>query len=170
MGQLPAARLKPAPPFTHVMLDLFGPYVVREVQKRVSGKAHGVVFTDLVFGAVHIEAVYGYDTPLFLMTLSRFASVRGWPSCIYSDPGSQLVGADRELKEAWNKIDCELLHKDCAHNVLTWHFGPADSPWNQGKVEYQCSKLLKEQFILQCTTVVFPHLNSSRYVMKRLIL
>ena len=136
MGQLPAARLKPAPPFTHVMLDLFGPYVVRgEVQKRVSGKAYGVVFTDLVFGAIHIEAVYGYDTPSFLMALSRFASVRGWPSCIYSDPGSQLVGADRELKEAWNKIDRELLHKDCAHNGLTWHFGPADSPWNQGKVE-----------------------------------
>ena len=136
MGQLPEARLKPAPPFTHVMLDIFGPYNVRgEVQKRVSGKAYGVIFTDLVVGAVHIEAVYGYDTTSFLMALNRFASVRGWPSTIYSDPGSQLVGADRELKEAWNKIDREVLHKDGAQNGLMWLFGPADSPWNQGKVE-----------------------------------
>ena len=136
MGQLPEARLQPAPPFTHIMLDLFGPYVMKgEVQKRVSGKAYGIIFTDLVVGAVHIEAVYGYDTQSFLMALSRFASIRGWPTTIYSDPGSQLVGADRELKEAWNQIDREVLHKYGARNGLTWLFGPADSPWNQGKVE-----------------------------------
>ena len=137
MGQLPEARLKPAPSFTHVILDLFGPYVVRgEVQKRTSGKAYGVLFTDLVVGAVHIEALYGYDTPSFLMALNRFASIRGWPSTIniYSDPGSQLVGADRELKEAWDRIDCESLHKEGAQKGLTWLFGPADSPWNQGKL------------------------------------
>jgi hypothetical protein len=95
------------------MLDMFGPYVVKEeVQKRVSGKAYGVIFTDLVVGALHIEAVYGYDTQSFLMALSRFACILGWPATIYSDPGSQLVGADRELKEAWNSIDRETLHKD----------------------------------------------------------
>ena len=34
MGRLPIERLKPAPPFNHTMLDLFGPYLVRgEVQK-----------------------------------------------------------------------------------------------------------------------------------------
>ena len=69
------------------------------------------------------------------MALSRLASIRGWPSTIYSDPGSQLVGADRELKEAWDRIDRELLHKDGAQKGLTWLFGPADSAWNQGKVE-----------------------------------
>ena len=132
MGQLPEACLQPAPPFTHVTLDMFGPYVVKgEVQKRVSGKAYGIIFTDLVVGAVHIETVYGYNTQSFLMALSRFA----WPTTIYSDPGSQLVGTDRELKEAWNQIDREVLHKDGAWNGLTWLFGPTDSPWNQGKVE-----------------------------------
>ena len=39
------------------------------------------------------------------------------------------------MKEAWNQIDREVLHKDGARNGLTWLFGPADSPWNQGKVE-----------------------------------
>ena len=77
MGLLPEARLKPSPTFNHVMLDLFGPYTVRgEVQKRTSGKAYGVMFTDLAMRAVHIEVVFGYDTSNFLMALSRFASLR----------------------------------------------------------------------------------------------
>ncbi|KAL9975806.1 hypothetical protein ACROYT_G013011 [Oculina patagonica] len=136
MGLLPEARLKPAPAFNHVMLDLFGPYTVRgEVQKRTSGKAYGVFFTDLTMRAVHIEAVFGYDTSNFLMALSRFASLRGWPEKIYSDPGSQLVGAERELKEAWQRIDRESLQRDSAQNGSTWVFGPADSPWHQGAVE-----------------------------------
>ena len=33
MGGLPESRLKPAPPFTYVMLDLLGPYHVRGVPK-----------------------------------------------------------------------------------------------------------------------------------------
>ena len=45
------------------------------------------------------------------------------------------MGADRELKEAWSGIDRETLHKDGVQNGLTWLFGPADSPWNQRKVE-----------------------------------
>ena len=56
MGLLPEARLKPAPAFNHIMLDLFGPYMVRrKVQKRTSSKAYGVMFTDLAVRAVHIE-------------------------------------------------------------------------------------------------------------------
>ncbi len=95
-GRLPEARLKPAPPFTYTMVDLFGPYLVLgEVQTRTSGKAYGVIFTDLVSRTVHIEAVYGYDTCSFIMALRRFACIRGWPEYIYSDPGSPLIGAER---------------------------------------------------------------------------
>jgi hypothetical protein len=76
MGRLPEARLKPAPPFTYTMVDLFVPYVVRgEVQKRPSGKAYGVIFTDLVSRTVHIEAVYGYDTSSFLLGLNSFTVI-----------------------------------------------------------------------------------------------
>ena len=71
--------LKPAPAFNHVILDMFSPYAVRgEVRKRTTGKAYGVIFTNLVMRAVHNKAVFAYDTSSFLMALSRFASVRGW--------------------------------------------------------------------------------------------
>ena len=52
------------------MFDLFGPYTVRgEVQKRTNGKAYGVIFTDLAVRAVNIEAVFGYDTEAFLVSI-----------------------------------------------------------------------------------------------------
>ena len=41
MGALPSDRLKPAPAWTNIMLDFFGPIEVRgEVSKRVHGKVH----------------------------------------------------------------------------------------------------------------------------------
>ncbi|CAB4046351.1 Hypothetical predicted protein, partial [Paramuricea clavata] len=46
-----------------------------------------------------------------------------------------LIGAERELKEAWDKIDRSELHKSGLQNGLTWKFGSADSPWYQGAVE-----------------------------------
>ena len=136
MGQMPPARLKPAPPFTSVMLDLFGPYPVRgEVQKRTTGKAWGVIFTDLCCRAVHMEGVFGYDTESFLLAFSRFVSIRGWPSVIYSDPGSQLVGASEELKRVWQAIDHDVVKQVGADAGCEWKFGPADSPWYQGAAE-----------------------------------
>ena len=72
IGEILPAWLKPAPPFTSVMLDQFGPYPVRgEVQKRTTGKAWGVIFTDICCRAVHLEVVFGYDTESFLLAFSR---------------------------------------------------------------------------------------------------
>lgn len=91
MGRVPECRLAPAPPFSNTMVDLFGPFSVRgEVQKRSTGKVWGVIFTDLASRAIHIEVACGYDTESFLLAFRRFASIQGWPSCVYSDPGTQL--------------------------------------------------------------------------------
>ena len=66
MGLLPEARLKPAPAFNHIILDLFGPYMVRrEVQKCTSAKAYGVMFPDLAVRAVHIERCLDITQAIF---------------------------------------------------------------------------------------------------------
>ena len=128
MGALPEDRTRPSPPFNHSMVDLFGPYLIRgEVQKRTSGKAWGMILTDLCSRAVHIEAMYGYDASNTLLALSRFASVRGWPERIYSDPGSQLIAASKEINDAAARAGVD--------HGLEWVVGPADSPWRQGAVE-----------------------------------
>ena len=136
MGRLPEERLTPSPPFTHVSLDLFSPFMIRgEVQQRTSGKAYGVIFSDLASRAIHIEPVFGYDTSSFILALRRFTALRGWPSKIYSDPGSQLTLAEKEVQKTWQSIDRERLMKTSTDNNLQWIFGPADSSWYQGTAE-----------------------------------
>lgn len=128
MGALPDDRLRPSPPFSRTMVDLFGPYAIRgEVQKRTTGKAWGMIFTDLCSRAVHIEAMFGYDANSALLALSRFVSIRGWPDKIYSDPGSQLVAVSKEINQAAANAGVD--------HGMRWIVGPADSPWRQGAVE-----------------------------------
>lgn len=46
-----------------------------------------------------------YSTDSFLQVMRRFASIRGWPERVYSDRGTQLVAALKELREAIKKLD-----------------------------------------------------------------
>ena len=137
MGPLPPERLLPAPVFNSCVLDLFGPYYVKaENQKRTLMKVWGVIFVDLVCRAVHIDIASGYDTKSFLIAFSRFVALRGYPSHIFSDPGTQLVGASKEVKALWTSVrqgtdELSVLSR----NGCQWTFGPADSPWYQGSAE-----------------------------------
>ena len=62
-------------------------------------------------------------------------SIRGFPNKIYSDGGSQLVGASSELKAVYSNLDCENI-KSCGSSVnLEWVFSPGDTPWYNGCCE-----------------------------------
>ena len=89
MSPLPVERLKPTPPFQNVRLDYFGPIEVKgEIQKRIQGKAYGLLFVDDVSRAVYAEIVQNLSTDSFLQALRRFACMRGWPKKIHSDNGT----------------------------------------------------------------------------------
>ena len=99
MGELPVERLKQSPPWNFTAIDLFGPFKVRdEIKKRTTGKAYGVLFNCLGTRAVHLDLAPDYSTEKFLMVLRRFVSLRGYPSKLHSDNGTQLVAASRELQ------------------------------------------------------------------------
>jgi hypothetical protein len=53
----------------------------------------------MITRAIHLELTVDYSTMEFLQTLRRFFAIRGQPALLMSDNGSQLVGAERELKE-----------------------------------------------------------------------
>ena len=126
------AGSRTAPAFNHVMLDLFGPYMVRgEVQRRTRGKAYGVMRQ---WGPYTSRQCLDMTQAIFWW-FSRFASIRGGSEKIFSEPGSQLVSAGRELKKAWKKIDRKSLQRSSAQNGSTWVFGPVDRPCHQGAVK-----------------------------------
>ena len=137
MSTLPIERLKPSPPFTNVGIDYFGPYMIRgEVQKRVHRKCYGVIFSCLVVRAVYIDVAVDYSTDAFLQVFRRFVSVRGYPRMIFSDNGTQLVGASNELKDIVKGLDQNKISAFGIENGgVEWKFSPGDAPWYNGATE-----------------------------------
>ena len=137
MSTLPIERLRPCPPFTNVGVDYFGPYNIRgEVQKRVRRKCYGVIFSCLVVRAVYIDVAVDYSTDAFLQVFRRFVSIRGYPRKIFSDNGTQLVGASNELKKAVSSLDQEKIRAFGIENGgIEWTFSPGDAPWYNGATE-----------------------------------
>ena len=136
MGKLPEERLKPAPPWYSTGIDLFGPFSIRdEVKKRTIGKAYGIIFNCLGTRAVHIDLAPNYSTDKFLMALRRFVSIRGYPSILYSDNGTQLISADKELQKITKGLDWDELNAFGITEGLKWKFTSADAPWQNGVTE-----------------------------------
>jgi hypothetical protein len=57
------------------------------------------VFISLTVKAVHLELVSDLTSEGFIAALRRFVARRGKPHLLWSDNGSNFVGANRELKE-----------------------------------------------------------------------
>lgn len=123
MADLPVDRLTPdEPPFSRVGVDYFGPIEVK--RGRTVVKRYGVVFTCLAVRAIHIEVASSLDTDSCIDAIRRFVARRGNVKEIRSDNGTNLVGAERELRkeiEGWNlaHLDHELQQQN-----IKWTFKP----------------------------------------------
>ena len=98
MGQLPAERVTPGSDFDKVGVDYAGPVYTKigPVRKPTIVKTYVAVFVSLSVKAVHLEAVSDLT---FLACLRRFIARRGTPVYIWSDHGTNFVGAARLLSE-----------------------------------------------------------------------
>ena len=134
MGPLPNDRLKPSPPFYRISLDLFGPFLVKDtVKRRTTKKVYGLICNCLLSRAIHLELVEGYDMSNFLLSFKRFISIRGYPGYVYSDNGSQLVAANKELREMTKNWNMSELGKFGSKQGMTWIFNrSANAPFQNG--------------------------------------
>ena len=139
MGQVIPERLNPTPPFFFTSCDLFGPLFIRDtVKRRTFGKAYGIIFTCLVTRAVYVDLAESYDTKGFLSVFRRFAMIRGYPQDIYSDQGTQLVAASKELKNVMPVLNLSEIAESSSKYGTNWNFNKsADAPWQNG-----CSEAL----------------------------
>lgn len=76
------------------------------------------------------ELVSSLSTESFIATLRRFYSKRVISAHIYSDNGSNFVGAQKELKLLYDFLlnSHEDMVKLCANENIIWHFIPPNSP------------------------------------------
>jgi len=129
MADLPDARVHQCRPFSRVGIDYAGPIVVREHRLRKSRtyKTYIAVFVCLGVKAVHLELVTDLSTEAFLAAFERFAARRGLPTDIYSDCGTNFVGANRQLRQLVN-CDASQPIITAAVSSCNWHFSPPSAP------------------------------------------
>ena len=102
----------------------------------------------MITRAIHLELVEGYDTQSFLISFKRFTSIRGYPGYIHSDNGSQLVAANKELREMTKKWDLSNLSDFGTKHGMIWSFNQsANAPFQNGCSE-SLIKLVKRGILL----------------------
>ena len=95
-------------------------------------KRWGVIFTCLSTRALHLELSGDMSTDSFILSLRRFIARRGQVLTIRSDNGTNLVGADNELKLCIKNLNQnQIQHYLCQRNI-EWIFNPPASPWMGG--------------------------------------
>ena len=79
--------------------------------------------------AVHLELV---TSEAFIACLKQFISRHGLPSLIWSDNGTNLTGAARELKEFYQFLRRLSTQDDYLSDKVTWKFIPQHAPYCGG--------------------------------------
>ena len=103
MADLPSDRMETEPPFTYCGCDLFGPFKIMEGRKEL--KRYGILFTCLSSRAIRLEVAPSLEADSFINALRRFVCRNGPIRQLRSDRGSNIVGASRELQEAYKLMD-----------------------------------------------------------------
>ena len=143
MASLPYDRLSVAPPFSKVGVDFFGPLKVKHLRKQE--KRYGCLFTCLVTRAVHLEVAFSLSTDSFIMCLRRFMARRGKPTVIYSDNGTNFVGANNELRECIDDWNQHKIGSVLSQEGIQWVFNPPAAPHMGGvweRLVRSCKKAL----------------------------
>ena len=135
MAPLPPSRVNIGRAFQSCGVDFAGPYNLRimKVRSNKLHKAYFCIFICMATKAVHLEPVGDLSTDAFLAALDRFASIRGTPTTIHSDCGTNFKGADKELQTLFTSQQ----HKDNvtnygSHKGITWHFNSPGAPSHGG--------------------------------------
>ncbi len=146
MGNLPKGRVIPTRPFYHVGVDFAGPFSVKSKKGRhvPVDKAYMAIFVCFATKAVHLEAVTSLATDTFIACYERFVSRRGVSAHIYSDCGTNFVGAHKVLKDFF-KNEEHRLQRQFVNKGTQWHFNPPSSP-HQGGLWEAGVKSVKKHF------------------------
>ncbi|XP_030760561.1 uncharacterized protein LOC115885714 [Sitophilus oryzae] len=122
MGQLPSVRVNQAKPFQVVGVDYAGPLFITLGKHRgvKSQTAYICLFVCFTTKALYVELVSDLTTHAFLAALRRFIARRGRCNQIFSDRGTNFVGAKSEI------LKC--TEDACVEENLTWTFNPPSSP------------------------------------------
>lgn len=148
MGDLPRFRVSPLNTFSHVGVDFGGPFHITMGKQRGAKtyKAYLCLFVCMSTKALHLELVSELTADAFLAALRRLVARRGRPSHIYSDCGTNFIGAHKQL--------VALMKSAATTESLEWHFNPPHAPhfgglWEAGikSVKSHLTRIIGQQIL-----------------------
>ena len=80
--------------------------------------------------AVHLEVAEDYSSEAFLSAFHRFTARRGHCAELFSDCGTNFVGADKQLREMFTEasVQYQQITYSLSHESTTWTFNPPSAP------------------------------------------
>ena len=98
MGPLPTERITPGRVFQNTGVDFAGPFMIKlKHSSKTLNKMYIAVFVCFSTKAVHLEVVTNLTTEACIAALKRFVARRGVPKAMFSDNGTNFIGARNEL-------------------------------------------------------------------------
>ncbi|XP_062703697.1 uncharacterized protein LOC134286142 [Aedes albopictus] len=153
IGQLPIARVTAHEAFVCTGVDYCGPIYLKPAHRKAAArKCYISVFVCLSTKAVHLELVSDLSTSAFLMALDRFTWRRNKPQHLYSDNGTNFIGAKNALHKLYRMLqpghDSDQISKHLAEDNIQWHLIPPRAP-NFGGLWEAAVKVAKNQLVRQ---------------------
>ena len=138
MADLPKVLMDvPIRPFSHVCLDYMGAITVKAMtNKRAEMKTFPLIFVCVNSGAVHVQLAADYSTQSFMLEFNHFMALRGPPSYVRCDMGSQLTAAVSKVEDGdmprfkWKEI--RLL---CINYGTEFSQCYTQAQWRNGRAE-----------------------------------
>ncbi|KAI8441772.1 hypothetical protein MSG28_005461 [Choristoneura fumiferana] len=141
MADLPSCRVTEAKPFIHTGVDYAGPLPILLSRYRGARqqKAYICLFICLVTRCTHIELAVDLSTSAFINAFKRFVSRRGTCLNLYSDQGTNFIGAKAYFDEL-SQLTHSKEYKDAFSNEvlqqgINWRFNPPSAPHFGGSWE-----------------------------------
>lgn len=135
MGALPKERTEQSPPFTHIGIDTFGPFLVKD--RRTVLKRYGIIFSCLYSRSLHIEVADDLTTDSFLQALRRLQAIRGPVATIYSDGGTNFIGGRNQMEKDLLEVQNEELKRYLTLKKIKFHINTPTASHQGGVWERQ---------------------------------
>ena len=136
MAEMPEERVSAGQPaFSSVLLDVFGPILVKV--GRAERKRYGLMCVCVSTRAVHVEVLDSLRADSLINAIRRISARRGQIHQVRSDMGTNLTGADRELRDALSEVCQSDLQRAVLKQGIDWRFNPPHASHFGGGVERQ---------------------------------
>lgn len=123
----------------HSGIDYAGPIHLKSWKGKNARtyKAYICLFVCEATSTIHLELVTDYGSDAFIAAYKRFTARRGICVTLRSDCGTNLKGADSELRKLFSSCSKEFEHlaSILANDGTQWLFNPPAAPHFRGKWE-----------------------------------